>query len=79
MQAHYLQQYGYADCHDRVPRTAGWRKMRGWMNYFVQVEPALQGRLAEMLAGIDFDLPIRLNGDSDWDEMLSELGIPEWD
>lgn len=76
-QLHYLSNYGYTDCHNRVPWTMGHKMTTGWLNYISHVEPELGERLKEQAAAIDFELPRRIGFDDEWDAWLDEIGVPE--
>jgi RNA-directed DNA polymerase len=78
MQLHFLEKYGYEDCHANTAWTPGHRRVWGLINYIKRLEPTLAARLAETAGLIDFQLPERFGVDDDWDEMLDELGVPDW-
>lgn len=75
---YFLRKHGYDDCHSHVPWTPGHRKVWGLIHYIKRLEPSLANELAEAATGIDFQLPERLGVEREWDELLEDLGVPEW-
>lgn len=76
-QLHYLEIYGYTDCHRRVPWTMGLPRIRGWLEYIARVEPELGEKLKQVAASVDFDLVTPIGYDDEWDVWLDEIGVPE--
>lgn len=78
MQLHYLEKHGYQDCHGNIAWTPGHRKVWGLIHYIRRVEPALAEQLAATAREVDFQIPERLGVGDGWDQLLDELGVPDW-